>query len=126
MLKDPIENIIAKFEYKELDKIHGRPTLSSIVHMYNQLKCNTQSIITTLGGGRYGYLALTLTAVEYNRLPHSAPFLCPADPGVFRPIAPGVTCTSRPRSASASTTSAAAPTLPSATKLSQPWMKVTC
>ena len=89
MPRDPIENVIAKFEYKVLDKIYGRPKLSSIVHLYNQIKRNAQKVITTLGGGRYGYLPLVLPAIEFNRLPNSSSFIRPTDPGIFKPIAAG-------------------------------------
>ena len=38
------------FEYKDLDKIHGQPTIDSIVKCLRQLKRNAQKVSTTLGG----------------------------------------------------------------------------
>ena len=54
------------FEYKELLKVHGKPTLGKIIKVWRQLKRNAQRIPTTLGGGNHGYLALLIIA---NRLP---------------------------------------------------------
>ena len=81
-------DLLAKFEYKTLDRIHGCPTLPTLLRLYRQLKWNALSIRTTLGGGRYGYLALVLTNRDYNNLPHTTPFRRPTDPGLFRPTVP--------------------------------------
>ena len=49
------------FEYKSLDKIHGKPTIDKLIHLFRQLKRNAQRVPTTLGGGQLGYLALVVT-----------------------------------------------------------------
>ena len=38
------------FEYKELLRVHGKPTLDKIIKVWRQLKRNAQRIPTTLGG----------------------------------------------------------------------------
>ena len=40
-----------RFEYTSLDKIHGVPTIDSLLRMFRQLKRNVQCVSTTLGGG---------------------------------------------------------------------------
>ena len=42
------------FEIKVLDKIHGQPTIDSIVKLFRQVKRNAQRVLTTLGGGQLG------------------------------------------------------------------------
>ena len=73
------------FEYKELDKIHGQPTIESIIKLFRQVKRNAQCVPTTLGGGQLGYLALVLSPQAWNAIATSAPFLRPTDPGIFTP-----------------------------------------
>ena len=87
-LSQASSDLLAKFEYKTLDRIHGVPTLPTLLRLYRQLKRNAQCIRTTLGGGRYGYLALVLPNRDYNNLPHTTPFRRPTDPGLFRPVQP--------------------------------------
>ena len=84
------------FQYQTLDKIHGEPSLDTLLHIFKQLKINAQSVPTTLGSGQLGYLALTLTEDEYNEIPHATPFIRPTDPGVFR-YTPSVLTTVTPQ-----------------------------
>ena len=71
------------FQYQTLDKIHGQPTLESILHLFRQLKNNAQSVPTTLGGGQLGFLALVLPDEAYNSIPNSRIFIRPVNPGPF-------------------------------------------
>ena len=71
------------FEYKSLDKIHGAPTIDSLLRIFRQLKRNTQCVSKTLGGGQLGYLALVLSDAAYMAIPNSAPFVRPLDPRAF-------------------------------------------
>ena len=71
------------FQHPTLDKIHGQPTLDSLLHLIRQLKINAQSVPTTLGGGQLGYLALVLSDNSYNAIPNARPFLRPNHPGPF-------------------------------------------
>ena len=74
------------FEYKELIKIHGKPTLDKIIKVWRQLKRNAQRIPTTLGGGNHGYLALLITATDYLNIPGTTAFNRPGQPGIFHPV----------------------------------------
>ena len=78
-----IKNVYSHFEYKELTKIVGEPTLDSILLLHRQVKCNAQSIPTTLGSGQLGYLALVIAADKYDNIPNAEPFVRPEDPGSF-------------------------------------------
>ena len=49
------------FEYPELTKIHGEPTYESLKTLQNELKANTQTVHTSLGGATHGYLGLVLS-----------------------------------------------------------------
>ena len=71
------------FEYKTLDKIHGRPNIDNICKLLKQVKRNAQRVPTTLGGGQLGYLGLVLTPTVYNALPRAAAFTRPPNPGEF-------------------------------------------
>ena len=63
------------FEFKELDKIHGKPTLEKIIKLVRQLKTNAQTVPTTLGGGNHGYLALVMSDDDYNNIPTTNIFI---------------------------------------------------
>ena len=79
-----IKNIYSHFEYKELTKIEGEPTLDSLLVLHRQIKRNAQCVPTTLGGGQLGYLALVLTEEQYDSIPNAAPFIRPENPGDFQ------------------------------------------
>ena len=71
------------FEYKEIDQIHGKPTIDLIVDIVNKLKCNAQCVPTSLGGGNHGYLGLVLSVTEYALIPGTSTFIKPTDPSLF-------------------------------------------
>ena len=77
------------FEYKDLERIHGQPTINSIARLLRQVKCNTQQVSTTLGGGQLGYLALVILPADYITIPNATIFRRPADPGIFNTAATG-------------------------------------
>ena len=74
------------FEYKEISKVYGKPTLDKIIQTWRQLKRNAQRIPTALGGGKHGYLSLLLTPKDYYNIPGTAPLTCPIRLGIFTPI----------------------------------------
>ena len=78
-----IRNYKSLFQYPTLDKIHGQPTLDTILHLVRQLKINAQSIPTTIGGGQLGYLGLVISQQAYNSIPNAIPFQRPQHPGPF-------------------------------------------
>ena len=69
------------FEYKELLKGNGKPTLDKIIKVWRQLKRNAQRIPTTLWGGNHGYLALLLSVTDYLNIRGTTTFNRPVSPG---------------------------------------------
>ena len=65
------------FDYPELTKIMGEPTITSLLKMKNELKLNAQSVPSTLGGGRHGHLELVLSEDEYESVAHGTPYVKP-------------------------------------------------
>ena len=61
------------FDYPELTKITGEPTITSLLKMKNELKANAQLVPSTLGGGQHGNLGLVLTTDEYKKVAHGTP-----------------------------------------------------
>ena len=57
------------FKYNNLNKIHGQPIIDSIVKLIWQAKSNAQRVLTTLGGGQLGYLALVINKAMENSIP---------------------------------------------------------
>ena len=95
------------FQYKELDRISGQPTLDSLTNILRQVKINAQSVPPVLGGGNYSYLVLVLTPEIYNSLPNVIPFIRPVHPGIFtilQPASQTETTTTRITRTSADTT----------------------
>ena len=71
------------FEYKTLTKVHGKPTIDTILQVFKQLKRNAQCVPTTLGGGQLGYLALLLKPTAMATIPGATTFVRPTHPGTF-------------------------------------------
>ena len=69
------------FQIKTLTKIHGEPSFETLRILRDQIKANSGSVATHLGGGQHGYLGLLLSAVLYNQVAPGTPFLCPVNPG---------------------------------------------
>ena len=68
------------FDYPELTKITGEPTLTTLLKMKNELKANAQLVPSTLGGGRHGHLDLVLTTDKYETVAHGTPYIKPTLP----------------------------------------------
>ena len=71
------------FQYQQLDKIHGQPTIDKIFHLVRQLQINAQSVPITFGGSQLGYLKLVIKETAYNAISNSRPFDRPQHPGPF-------------------------------------------
>ena len=69
------------FENADLTQIHGEPTYETLTVLFNQLKANTCSVQTSLGGGQHGYLSLVLSPAQYNITAPNIPFTYPTHPG---------------------------------------------
>ena len=65
------------FDYPELTKISGEPTVMSLLKLKNELKANAQSVPTVLGGGQHGHLSLILTTEEYENIAPNTPYVQP-------------------------------------------------
>ena len=72
------------FELPILTRIIGEPSTATLIDLRNELRCNAQSVTTTLGGGKYGHLGLVMSDTLYATLPNTAPYVRPAYPGPFR------------------------------------------
>jgi hypothetical protein len=75
------------FEYPELTKIHGEPTYESLKILQNELKTNSQTVHTVLGGANHGYLGIVLSPAQYAMISpvafeepeHPGPLVIPAN-----------------------------------------------
>ena len=76
------------FEYKTLGTIHGPPDIDSVLRLFKQVKRNLQSVPTTLGGGKLGYLAMGISTASFDTLPKSNTFIRPVHPGDFMVTVP--------------------------------------
>ena len=63
-----------------ITKITGEPNYESLKYLKDQLKANTASIPTTLGGGNHGYLGLILSPAAYTTIA-ATQFVEPIYPG---------------------------------------------
>ena len=77
-----IDYATTHFEYPTLDKIHGKPTFSTLTTLKKQLKSNAQSVVSDLGGGAHGHLGLVLSPEEYTAVSNTA-YTRPDHPGPF-------------------------------------------
>ena len=66
-----------------MDNCSREPTIEGILRVTKQLKLNTASVPTTLGGGQHGYLVLIFTTAQWNSIPSTALFVKSVDPRVF-------------------------------------------
>ena len=72
------------FELPQLTRIIGEPSTATLIDLRNEIRCNAQSVTTTLGGGKYGHLGLVMSATAYQALPDTVPYLRPEYLGPFR------------------------------------------
>ena len=54
--------------YKTPTHIQGEPTYKYLKRFKNELRANTSSVDTDLGGGDHGYFGLVLTGEEYSKV----------------------------------------------------------
>ena len=72
------------FKYPTPNPIHGEPTNKSLKRLKTELRANSSSIDTDLGGGDHGYLGLILSDPEYQRIsPPPTRFQAPTWPGTL-------------------------------------------
>ena len=75
------DDMISSFPHPLLPEVGEDPTYQELVLLRNALKQNYASVITSLGGGDYGYLGGLISAAAYNLLAPYTPFAVPANPG---------------------------------------------
>ena len=68
------------FDYPELSRIVGEPTLGALLTLRNQIKANAQTVETTLGGGAHGHLGLVVSAIVYEAIDGTVPYERPQLP----------------------------------------------
>ena len=71
------------FEYPDVTNIVGKPTTASLITLHNEIKANTQSMHTTLGGGENGHLGLGWLDIICTTHVPGTPYECPVNPGPF-------------------------------------------
>ena len=81
-----VDNIKENFPEDPIPRIQGEPSFETIAEAHRVLNSNASSVPTILGGGRHGYLGLTVTHAAYVNLTGQA-FVYPVNPGPF-PIVP--------------------------------------
>lgn len=79
------------FELPVLTRIIGEPTTATLLDLRNEIRCNAQSVTTTLGGGQYGHLGLVMSNNLYTSLPNAEEYIKPVNPGPFRVSSPDAT-----------------------------------
>ena len=71
------------FEFKTLTKIHGKPSVESLLQPFREVKRNSQTVRTTLGGVHHSYLPSILGPEVYNSIGTKMEITQPEDPGHF-------------------------------------------
>ena len=69
------------FPYPKPTPIQGEPTYKALKRLKNELRANSSSVDSDLGGGDHGYLGLVLNNQEYSRVVPNDPFTAPRFPG---------------------------------------------
>ena len=76
------------FNHKVLTRVHGKLHFEYIKIILDELKANTSSVTSTLGGGKYGHLGLLLFDIRYATISATA-FFSLTNPSHFNPPAQG-------------------------------------
>ena len=80
---NPLDYVTKYFEYKQFNKIYGKPTVESVLLLFRQIKQNSHTVRKNLGGGQLGYLALIIDPTVYTSISGTVSFIRPTDSGVF-------------------------------------------
>eukprot|EP00957_Ditylum_brightwellii_P073124 5558020-Ditylum_brightwellii.AAC.1 len=62
-------------EKPELTRVHGKPTMASLLTICNEIQANAQAVSTTLGGERHGHLGLVMTPQDYALVPSTTAYV---------------------------------------------------
>ena len=77
------------FQHPSLTSFHGEPTYDSLSTIYKEIKANTNSVATTLGGRSHGHLGLVISPTAYARIAPRIPYLRTENPGFLEIIRDG-------------------------------------
>jgi hypothetical protein len=64
-----------------LTPIVGRPTFATLQVLQQQLYQNARSVVSHLGGGLIGHLAIVMPPADYAARPNAVAFIVPLNPG---------------------------------------------
>ena len=88
MLSSQVPNVSEMyFQHKVLTKISGPSTYETLLVLSNEVRANAASVPSTLGGGLYEHLGLTMSEALYATLANSLPWITPGPPSAFAPPA---------------------------------------
>ena len=71
------------FQFKELTPLHDEPTFVTLQTLRQQMKSNTSSIPTSLGGGGHDFIQIRLSMASYTTLARTRLLLAPTHPGTL-------------------------------------------
>ena len=81
MITPRVDYAATYFLYPKPTPIQGEPTYKALKRLKNELRANSSSVDSDLGGGDHGYLGLVLNEQEYSRVAPNTPFIAPMFPG---------------------------------------------
>ena len=91
VIKEPKEaEILAKFKYKQLDKIDGEPNYPKLVELRRQMARNARAVKSSFGGGKNGHEGLVLRDATYVQRA-GVSYVVPASKGAHPTFAAGAT-----------------------------------
>ena len=91
-IREPKEaDILARFEFAELDKIEGRPNYTSLKNCRKQLARNALKIQSIFGGGRHGHVGLVYKPTIYAKEQGTQPWRVPPSQGMYPLFPAGAT-----------------------------------
>ena len=71
------------FDYPEVTKIYGEPTLGPLIELEGKISANAMSVHTSLGGWRHKHLGLAKRPAAYADIDGTEPYERPENPGIL-------------------------------------------
>ena len=75
------KDLIELFQYKELDKIVGRPNYKKLVWLRKQLTRNATKVESPFGGGKTGHAGMVLKPIIFEKKENTEPWHVPESQG---------------------------------------------
>ena len=77
-----VEGFLVDFQAPIIPKIGREQTREALINLYQLVSGNLASVVSNLGGGRHGHIALTMTGEGYTA--HTGnEFVPPHNPGYY-------------------------------------------